>query len=110
MVNTRPNARETVRLESETGQALLERPVSKPFMGILEALFRPTPLVDNIQEKEKYGNSGDKFIGIGRALVNSFEGFSNFLNAVVDVSVPCFVFLCFELACNRNYFSSYERS
>ncbi|XP_076236448.1 uncharacterized protein LOC143180539 isoform X2 [Calliopsis andreniformis] len=85
VTNTRPNSRETVRLESEVGQALLERPVSKPFMGILESIFRPTPIVDGIKEQEKYGNSGDRFIGIGRALVSGFEGFSNFLNAVVDL-------------------------
>ncbi|XP_076619577.1 uncharacterized protein LOC143340984 [Colletes latitarsis] len=84
VINTRPNSRETVRLETEGAQSLLERPISKPISGVLESLFRPTPLVDNIKEQEKYGNSGDKFIGIGRALVNGFEGFSNFLNAVVD--------------------------
>ncbi|XP_031839805.1 uncharacterized protein LOC116430172 [Nomia melanderi] len=84
VTNTRPNARETVRLESESDQALLERPLTKPFMGVFEAFFKPTPLVDGIKENEKYGNTGDKFIGIGRALVSGFEGFSNFLNAVVS--------------------------
>lgn len=47
---------------------------------------QPTPLVDGIQEHEKYGNNGDKFYGAGRALVNTYEGFSNILNKVVDVS------------------------
>ncbi|XP_076676630.1 uncharacterized protein LOC143373336 isoform X2 [Andrena cerasifolii] len=84
VINTRPNARETVRLESEAGQALLERPIPKPFMGILESFFRPTPLIDGIKEQDKYTNTGDKFIGIGRALVSGFEGLSNFLNAIVD--------------------------
>lgn len=86
VTNTRPNSRETVRLESESDQALLERPLTKPFMGVFEAFFKPTPLVDGIKENEKYGNTGDKFIGIGRALVGGFEGFSNFLNSVVNVS------------------------
>ncbi|XP_015431300.1 PREDICTED: uncharacterized protein LOC107187668 [Dufourea novaeangliae] len=85
VINTRPNARETVRLESENGQSPLEKPIPKPFMSILESFFRPTPLLDGIKDHEKYGNTGDKFIGIGRALVSGFEGLSNFLNAVVDL-------------------------
>lgn len=48
---------------------------------------QPTPIVDGIQEHEKYGNNGDKFYGAGRALVNTYEGFSNILNKVIDVSV-----------------------
>lgn len=87
VTNTRGNARETVRLENETGQSLLEKPVPKPITGLFESFFKPTPLVDSIREEEKYGNDGDKFIGIGRALVSGFEGFSNFLNAIVDVSL-----------------------
>jgi len=46
--------------------------------------LNPTPLVDGIEEHEKYGNSGDKFYGAGRALVNTYEGFSNILNKVID--------------------------
>ncbi|XP_017799021.1 PREDICTED: uncharacterized protein LOC108579875 [Habropoda laboriosa] len=84
VTNTHATARETVRLENETGQSLLEKPFSKPITGVLESFLSPTPLVDGIKEQEKYGNSGDKFIGIGRALVSSFEGFSNFLNAIID--------------------------
>ena len=87
VTNTRPSSRETVRLENETAQSLLEKPVSKPVASILESILGPTPLVDGIKEEEKYGNSGDKFIGIGRTLVNGFETFSNFLNAVVDVCI-----------------------
>ena len=81
-----PNTRETVRLENESGQALFEKKKPNPIGGILENILRPTPIVDGIKEEQKYGNSGDKFIGIGRALVNGFEGLSNFLNALVDVS------------------------
>ncbi|XP_060817066.1 uncharacterized protein LOC132907720 [Bombus pascuorum] len=84
VTNTRPNARETVRLENETAQGFFEKPVSKPIANVLESFVNPTPLVDGIKEEEKYGNSGDKFIGIGRTLVNGFEKFSNFLNGVVD--------------------------
>ena len=81
-----PRTRENVRLESETGQGILEKPKQNPVGGLLENFLRPTPIVDGIKEEQKYGNNGDKFIGIGRALVNGFEGLSNFLNAVVDVS------------------------
>lgn len=84
VTNTRPNARETVRLENESAQSFLEKPVPRPAAGLLESFLKPTPLVDGIKEQDKYGNTGDKFIGIGRALVNSFEGFSNFLNTIVD--------------------------
>ncbi|XP_076641243.1 uncharacterized protein LOC143352539 isoform X1 [Halictus rubicundus] len=84
-IGTGPNSQDTVKLYTEGGQGLLERPITKPFMGMLEAFFRPTPLVDNIKEREKYGNNGDKFIGIGRALVSSLEGFSNFLNSVIEL-------------------------
>nr|XP_033187811.1 uncharacterized protein LOC117155677 [Bombus vancouverensis nearcticus] len=84
VTNTRPNARETVRLENETVQGFLEKPIPKPIANVLESFLNPTPLVDGIKEEEKYGNSGDKFIGIGRTLVDGFEKFSNFLNGVVD--------------------------
>ncbi|XP_076276433.1 uncharacterized protein LOC143207161 isoform X1 [Lasioglossum baleicum] len=85
IIETAQNSRDTVKLYTEGGQGLLERPITKPFMEMLEAFFKPTPLVDNIKEREKYGNNGDKFIGIGRALVSSLEGFSNFLNSVIEV-------------------------
>lgn len=87
VTNTRPNARETVRLENETAQGFLEKPISKPVAKVLESFLNPTPLVDGIKEEEKYGNSGDKFIGIGRTLVDGYEKFSNFLNGVVDVRI-----------------------
>ncbi|XP_066588317.1 uncharacterized protein [Prorops nasuta] len=79
--------RETVQLESEGKQGLLEKQAPKPVRGLLENFLKPTPLVDGITEKEKYGNSGDQFIGIGRALVGGFEGLSNFLNTVVDLPI-----------------------
>lgn len=43
------------------------------------------PIVDNIREEDKYGNSGDKFLPIGKFLVNGFEAFSNLLNKFIDV-------------------------
>lgn len=50
-------------------------------------LFQPKPIVDTIQEHEKYGNNGDKFYPIGRAIVNGYEGFANILNKILDVSI-----------------------
>lgn len=87
VTNTHSSARETVRLENETAQSLLERPISKPIANVLDSFLKPTALVDTIKEEEKYGNSGDKFIGIGRALVTGYQEFSNFLNALIDVSL-----------------------
>lgn len=83
VTNTHSSARETARLENETAQSFFERPVA----NVLNSFLKPTPLVDNIKEEEKYGNSGDKFIGIGRALVTGYQEFSNFLNTLVDVSL-----------------------
>lgn len=51
----------------------------------IAGLFNHKPLVDTVQEQEKYGNDGDKYRAIGTAVVNSFEGFSNFLNSAVEV-------------------------
>lgn len=86
-----PKTRENARLENESGQSLLEFKKNKPAQNFLQSVFMPTPLMDRIKEEEKYGNTGDKFIGIGRALVNGFEGISNFLNTVVDVSSCCLI-------------------
>ncbi|XP_003697009.1 uncharacterized protein LOC100870040 [Apis florea] len=81
VTNTHSSARETARLENETAQSFFERPVA----NVLNSFLKPTPLVDSIKEEEKYGNSGDKFIGIGRALVTGYQEFSNFLNTLVDM-------------------------
>lgn len=55
-------------------------------------ILQPRPIVDTIQEHEKYGNTGDKFYPIGRAIVNGYEGFSNLLNKLLDVSFSADVF------------------
>ncbi|XP_033210772.1 uncharacterized protein LOC117168922 isoform X1 [Belonocnema kinseyi] len=77
--------RESAKLEYESAQSFLEKPKENPLREFLEKLSRPTPIVDGIREEQKYGNNGDKFIGIGRALVNGFEGLSNFVNVVIDL-------------------------
>lgn len=48
-------------------------------------LFNRKPIVDMIQEKDKYGNDGEKYRNVGIAVVNGFEGLSNFLNSAVEV-------------------------
>ncbi|KAG5867400.1 hypothetical protein JTB14_022631 [Gonioctena quinquepunctata] len=45
----------------------------------------PKPIVDTIQEYEKYGNDGGKFRQVGTALVGGYEALSNILNAAVEL-------------------------
>ncbi|XP_014601543.1 PREDICTED: uncharacterized protein LOC106785509 [Polistes canadensis] len=80
------SSRETVRLENESEQSLAEKTLTLPFNDLFINLFNPTPLVDQIKEEDKYGNTGNKMAGIGRALVNGYESFSNFLNSAINVS------------------------
>ncbi|XP_063987309.1 uncharacterized protein LOC135167734 isoform X1 [Diachasmimorpha longicaudata] len=82
-----PKIRDDVRLETEAGQSLFEIKKKTPVQDFLQSMLRPKPLLDRTTEEEKYGNSGDKFSGIGRALVNGFEALSNFLNGAVDLPV-----------------------
>ncbi|XP_053623800.1 uncharacterized protein LOC128682865 isoform X2 [Plodia interpunctella] len=53
--------------------------------SIVAGILQPKPIVDTIKEEEKYGNTGDKFIGAGRALVSGAEGVSNFVNSIIEV-------------------------
>lgn len=82
-----PISRETYRLENETAQAILEKRKPDTITQILNSFLTPKPLVDRIRDEEKYGNNGDKFIGIGRAFVNGYENLSNFLNTLTDFPV-----------------------
>lgn len=82
-----PVQRETVRLENDTAQGILEKPTPDNARQLLGSFLNPTPIVDRIKEEDKYGNTGDKFVGVGRAIINAYENLSNFLNTVVDVSV-----------------------
>lgn len=81
-----PIRRDTVRLENETAQGILEKRKPDTVRQILNSFLTPKPLVDRIRNEEKYGNTGDKFIGIGRAFINGYENLSNFLNMLTDVS------------------------
>lgn len=82
-----PKTRETVHLENESEQSLIEKTISLPFDDLLINFFMPTPLLDQIKEEEKYGNTGSNLAGIGKALINGYENFSNFLNSVLGVSI-----------------------
>lgn len=42
--------------------------------------------MDKIREEDKYGNTGDKHAGVGRFVVNGFEGISNIINKLFEVS------------------------
>lgn len=59
------------------------------------SFFHPKPIIDTIQEHEKYGNTGDKFRPIGNAIVGGYEGFSNFLNAAADVRTMILILVSF---------------
>ncbi|XP_063373222.1 uncharacterized protein LOC134661186 [Cydia amplana] len=71
-------------LESE-GYGSKKLSLKENLHGIVAGLLQPKPIVDTIKEEEKYGNSGDKFITAGRALVNGAEGVSNIVNSVLEV-------------------------
>ncbi|KAL5275716.1 hypothetical protein ACFFRR_001518 [Megaselia abdita] len=49
-----------------------------------DVVKNPIPIVDTIEEKDKYGNAGDKYDGISRAIINGYEAFANFLNALIE--------------------------
>lgn len=52
---------------------------------LANGILNRRPIVDTIKEHEKYGNDGDKYRSVGVAVVNGFEGLSNFLNSAVQV-------------------------
>ncbi|XP_029667307.1 uncharacterized protein LOC115237990 isoform X1 [Formica exsecta] len=80
-----PMTRESVRLENETEQAILERRKPDNIRQALNNIVTPTPIVDGIKEEEKYGNTGDTFIGFGRVFVKGFENLANTLSAIINI-------------------------
>ncbi|XP_063392701.1 uncharacterized protein LOC134678176 [Cydia fagiglandana] len=79
-----PTTLEGAILESE-GYGSKKLSLKENLHGIVAGLLQPKPIVDTIKEEEKYGNSGDKFITAGRALVTGAEGVSNLVNSVLEV-------------------------
>lgn len=53
--------------------------------SFVAGIYNPKPIVDSIQEYEKYGNDGRQHNKIGNAIVNGYEAFSNIVNAVAEV-------------------------
>lgn len=49
------------------------------------------PIVDTIQEEEKYGNDGDR--PFDRAIVSTLEKVSIFVNQAIEVRVLCHKFV-----------------
>ncbi|KAI4501378.1 hypothetical protein M0802_003751 [Mischocyttarus mexicanus] len=80
------NSRETVHLENESEQSLAEKTLGLPFNDLLINFFNPTPLVDQIKEEEKYGNTADKTNNIGRSFINGFTSFNNLINSAVGTA------------------------
>jgi hypothetical protein len=48
---------------------------------------QPQPILDTIQEEEKYGNDGERLGQVGRTIVGGVTKFTNFLSSTVDVSI-----------------------
>lgn len=82
-----PSTRETVRLENDTEQAILERPKPDGIRQAFNNFLTPKPIVDTITKEEKYGNTGDQFSGFGKAFVKGFENLANSVSTLVNVSI-----------------------
>ncbi|XP_048005835.1 uncharacterized protein LOC125241405 [Leguminivora glycinivorella] len=79
-----PASLEGAILETE-GYGSKKLTLKENLHGFVAGLLQPKPIVDTIKEEEKYGNTGDKFITAGRALVHGAEGVSNIVNSVLEV-------------------------
>lgn len=55
--------------------------------NFVAGISNPKPIIDTIQEYEKYGNDGGKHRQIGTAIVNGYEAFSNIVNAAIEVKL-----------------------
>ncbi|XP_030766896.1 uncharacterized protein LOC115890729 [Sitophilus oryzae] len=82
-----PSGRKSPVLESSAKESIPIQADIKygNLQQFVAGLLNPKPLLDNIQEHEKYGNDGGKGRAVGTFLVGAFEGFSNAINAAVDV-------------------------
>ncbi|XP_055844850.1 uncharacterized protein LOC129911167 [Episyrphus balteatus] len=82
LLEPKDKIRESVNLEYE---AIPSKVLTKYDSGHkkLADFTRPIPVIDTISESEKYGNTGDQFDGIARAIVNGYEAFSNLINKLI---------------------------
>ncbi|CAG9765495.1 unnamed protein product [Ceutorhynchus assimilis] len=71
------SAKESIPIQLDIKYGGLQRVVAD--------FLNPKPIVDTIQEHEKYGNDGGKGRAISTAVVAAVEGLSNGLNALVDI-------------------------
>ncbi|XP_041986591.1 uncharacterized protein LOC121738527 isoform X2 [Aricia agestis] len=53
--------------------------------NVAAGIFKPKPIVDIIEEEDKYGNTGDKFYNVGRALVNGSSKVSTYVNTLLEI-------------------------
>lgn len=70
-------AKETIPIQADIKYGNLQQ--------LAANFYHPKPIVDTIQEHEKYGNDGGKIRAFGTVVVGAFEGLSNALNTLVDV-------------------------
>ncbi|XP_026477842.1 uncharacterized protein LOC113383806 [Ctenocephalides felis] len=89
LFDTAPRKIEYAVLETE-GPFSTKLTFMEQLQALLTGNWQPQPIVDTISEDEKYGNSGDKFSTVGRAVVSGFEGLSNLINKVVDYPYEAF--------------------
>ncbi|XP_017775918.1 PREDICTED: uncharacterized protein LOC108562175 isoform X2 [Nicrophorus vespilloides] len=77
------NGRERAAIERESKLSQLDSAYSytQNFVG---GLYNARPLVDTIQEHEKYGNNAEGPRRISTAIINGFDGISNVANALID--------------------------
>nr|CAD7261298.1 unnamed protein product [Timema shepardi] len=76
---------ERARPEVEGQSILNQKPLSKVQMVLLK-FINPVPIVDNIKEEDKYGNTGAKFNRIGRGFVDGVSAITSFFSTAADVS------------------------
>ncbi|KAL1506289.1 hypothetical protein ABEB36_005681 [Hypothenemus hampei] len=69
-------AKESIPIQADVKYAKLQQ--------IVADFLHPKPIVDTIEEHEKYGNDGGKGRALSVKVVAAFEGFSNALNAAVE--------------------------
>lgn len=80
------SGRQHARLEKESFVSQLDTKYGR-LQEFVAGFVHPKPVVDTIEEYEKYGNDGGTFRGIATGIISKVEGASNLLNTAVDVSV-----------------------
>ncbi|XP_037931984.1 uncharacterized protein LOC119666774 [Teleopsis dalmanni] len=78
-----PKTAESVNLEYEGIPSKILSKYDQSQKKLLD-ITNAVPILDTINEHDKYGNNGDMFDGISRSLVNGYEAFSNLLNTLIQ--------------------------